>query len=92
MPVAGSSLITGATGFAGGHLLDCIVSLNKFTILPFDREAAGHFHRLQTLLPRLGSMDLKIAAICLAHDATVLTRNVRDFEKIPGLRVANWLD
>jgi len=37
-------------------------------------------------------MDLKIAAICLAHDATLLTRNVADFQNIPGLRVENWLD
>jgi len=37
-------------------------------------------------------MDLKIAAICIAHDATLLTRNVRDFEAIPGLRVENWVD
>lgn len=34
-------------------------------------------------------MDLKIAAICLAHDAMLLTRNVADFS---GLRVENWLD
>ena len=83
------------------RLLECIVTLNKFTILPFDREAAENFHRLQTQLPRIGTMDLKIAAICIAHDATVLTRpfdcaqgtrNVADFEKIPGLRVENWLD
>ena len=32
------------------------------------------------------------AAICLAHDATLLTRNVADFENIVGLRVENWLD
>lgn len=41
---------------------------------------------------RIGTMDLKIAAICLAHDATLLTRNLVDFEKVPGLRVENWLD
>jgi tRNA(fMet)-specific endonuclease VapC len=37
-------------------------------------------------------MDLKIAAICLAHDATLLSRNLRDFEKVPDLRTENWLD
>ena len=74
------------------QLLDCIVTLNKFTILPFDHEAAEHFHRLEKLLPRLGRMDLKIAAIALAHDATLLSRNLRDFDQVPGLRVENWLD
>ena len=67
-------------------------ALLKFTILPFDEEAASHFERLRTEHPRLGSMDLKIAAICLAHDATLLSRNLRDFEKVPDLRTENWLD
>ena len=74
------------------RLLDCIVTLNKFTILPFDEAAANHFHRLQSERIRIGTMDLKIAAICLAHDALLLTRNLVDFERVPGLRVENWLD
>ncbi len=74
------------------RLLDCIVTLNKFTLLPFDGEAAAHFHRLRKDRPRLGSMDLKIASICLAHEATLLSRNLVDFEQVPGLRVENWLD
>ncbi|MEO5802504.1 MAG: type II toxin-antitoxin system VapC family toxin, partial [Verrucomicrobiota bacterium] len=41
---------------------------------------------------RIGSMDLKIACIALAHDATLLTRNVNDFSQVPGLRVENWLE
>lgn len=69
-----------------------IALLMKLTILPFDGEAADHFHRLQSERVRIGTMDLKIAAICLAHDATLLTRNLVDFEKVPGLRVENWLD
>jgi len=70
----------------------CIETLGKLTLLPFDREAAMIFHELVQTHPRIGTMDLKIAAICLEHDATLLTRNLLDFEKIPGLRVENWLD
>lgn len=70
----------------------CIALLTKFAILPFDGEAAEHFHRMQGERVRIGTMDLKIAAICLAHDATLLTRNLVDFEKVPGLRAENWLD
>lgn len=69
-----------------------IETLVKLPILPFDEEAADVFERLRPKHPRTGTMDLKIAAICLAHDATLLTRNVIDFQSLPGLRVENWLD
>ncbi len=41
---------------------------------------------------RLDDPDLRIAAICLAHDLTLVTGNVRHFERVPGLRVENWLE
>lgn len=69
-----------------------LLAFSKLPILPFDHEAAEIFHRLKREFPRGGTMDLKIAAICLAHDATLLTRNVSDFQNIPGLRIENWLD
>lgn len=69
-----------------------IGALLMFPILKFDEQAAVIYHDLHRQLPRLGSMDLKIAAICLTHNATLLSRNLRDFEKVPGLRVENWLD
>ena len=69
-----------------------ITALGKFSILAFDTDAAEFFHKLKRGHPRKGTMDLKIAAICMAHDATLLTRNVEDFENLAGLRVENWLD
>jgi tRNA(fMet)-specific endonuclease VapC len=62
----------------------------KITVLEFDEAAAVEFKRLQGLRLRIGTMDLKIAAIALAHGATVLTRNVKDFGHVPGLRVEDW--
>jgi tRNA(fMet)-specific endonuclease VapC len=35
-------------------------------------------------------MDLKIASIALANDATLLTRNTKDFEKVHALRIEDW--
>jgi tRNA(fMet)-specific endonuclease VapC len=35
---------------------------------------------------------LKIAATALVHDALLLSANLRDFERVPGLRIENWLD
>jgi tRNA(fMet)-specific endonuclease VapC len=62
------------------------------TILPFDEEAAGLFNHLQTLRLKVGTMDLKIASIVLSHNALLLSRNLQDFEKVPGLRVEDWLE
>ena len=67
-------------------------TLLKLAILPFDSEAADLFHRLRTEWPRQGTMDLKIASICLAYEAVLLTRNLKDFRDIPNLSVENWLD
>ncbi len=64
----------------------------RWTILPWTRESSDPFQRLRSVRSRIGTMDLRIASIALAHDATLLTRNVRDFEQVPGLRVENWLD
>ncbi len=61
-------------------------------VLPWDDDAVNCFDSLKSLRQKVGTQDLKIACICLAHDATLLTRNVTDFTPVPGLRVANWLD
>lgn len=75
-----------------GKLQRSIEVLARLTILPFDDEAALVFHRMRDARIRVGTMDLKIASICIAHEAMLLTRNLADFEKVPGLRVENWLD
>ena len=59
-------------------------------LLPFDEHAVEQFHRLWMARLRIGTMDLKIAAIALAHNATLLSRNLVDFGKIPALRVEDW--
>jgi len=66
--------------------------LAKWVMLPWDEEAAEHFLRLRGSGIRIGSADLKIASIVIAHDAKLLTRNTVDFQKVPGLRFENWLD
>jgi tRNA(fMet)-specific endonuclease VapC len=59
-------------------------------VLPFDSKAIAAFQNLWLLRLRVGTMDLKIAAIALANDATLLTRNTSDFGKIPNLRIEDW--
>ncbi len=59
-------------------------------VLPFDSAAAAEFDRLRSLKLRLGTMDMKIAAVTLANGATLLSRNLRDFRLVPGLAVEDW--
>jgi tRNA(fMet)-specific endonuclease VapC len=62
----------------------------KMIVLAFDERAATEFQRLRQARLRIGTMDLKIAAIVLSHDATLLSRNLVDFRKVPGLKVEDW--
>jgi tRNA(fMet)-specific endonuclease VapC len=59
-------------------------------VLPFDDAAATVFESLRDQRIRVATMDLRIAAIALSRDKTVLTRNTSDFRKVPGLRVEDW--
>jgi tRNA(fMet)-specific endonuclease VapC len=59
-------------------------------ILPFDDAAIVAFNHLLAQRLRVGTMDLKIAVIALAHNSVLLSRNLSDFGKIPGLRVEDW--
>jgi tRNA(fMet)-specific endonuclease VapC len=59
-------------------------------LVDFDSATAVEFQRLKQSRLRIGTMDLKIAAITLARGATLLTRNRTDFEKVSGLIVQDW--
>jgi tRNA(fMet)-specific endonuclease VapC len=61
-------------------------------VLPWEEGSAQSFANCRRQHVRIGSMDLKIACIALLHDATLLTRNAKDFAQVPGLRIENWLD
>src|SRR3990172_8246609 len=60
-------------------------------VFDWTHESAAQFSALKTARTRIGTMDLKTASIARAHDATLLSRNVQDFQKVPGLRVVDWL-
>jgi tRNA(fMet)-specific endonuclease VapC len=59
-------------------------------VLEFDDRAAAEFQRLRQFRLRVGTMDLRIAAIVLANKATLVSRNIIDFRKIPDLKVEDW--
>ena len=59
-------------------------------MLPFDQAAGVEYQRLRKRYPRLGTMDLRIAAISIVKNATLLTRNTSDFGKIQELSIDDW--
>ena len=62
----------------------------SMVILTFNEASAVEFQKLRQARVRIGTLDLKIAAIVLAHSATLLTRNLVDFRKVPGLKIEDW--
>lgn len=72
------------------ELADLFEFFADWPIVRFDLPAAALFDSYSRI--RIGTSDRKIAAIAVARNALLLTANRRDFEQIPGLRFANWLD
>jgi tRNA(fMet)-specific endonuclease VapC len=68
--------------------------LRPMQLLPFDSECATHAARIRAALEAagtpIGPHDTLIAAIALRHQATLVTRNVREFSRVPGLQWLNW--
>ncbi|WP_309689236.1 type II toxin-antitoxin system VapC family toxin [Armatimonas sp.] len=71
-------------------LLDHFHALNRFAILPYDPEAEMLFQEMPARIRRQGRRDCQIAAIALTQDATLITRNIRHFSEVPGLRFEDW--
>jgi tRNA(fMet)-specific endonuclease VapC len=72
------------------RLADTVHGLTGWQILPFPLAAIHQHAVLIRARLNVGSFDLKIAAIALEYGAIVVTRNVRDFGRVPGLSIADW--
>lgn len=64
--------------------------LRDFTVLDYDTPAEARFQSLLAQKIRVGTQDLKIAAIALSQGVTLITRNRKDFERVPGLTLEDW--
>jgi tRNA(fMet)-specific endonuclease VapC len=62
----------------------------RYPILSFSEPAILRFEQLRTLKLNIGLMDLRIAASALESQYTVVTRNQRDFGRVPGLAIVDW--
>ncbi|NJO60548.1 MAG: type II toxin-antitoxin system VapC family toxin [Richelia sp. RM2_1_2] len=65
------------------------------TVLNFDKSAENCYQILQqsskSLEKKRIEKDLRIASIVLVHNATIITRNYKDFSQIPNLKIENWV-
>lgn len=68
--------------------------LANLTVLPFDSDAARKAGEVRALLAQagtpIGAYDSLIAGHALATRRTVVTNNVREFTRVPGLRIVDW--
>lgn len=64
--------------------------LCQANILDFNEAAFNIYNELLKQKIRVGTQDLRIAAIALSLNATVVTRNFKDFEKVPNLKIVDW--
>lgn len=71
-------------------LSQILIDFAAARVLPYDQGAADIFVQLRKSKIRIGTMDLRIASIALSRNLTVLTRNLVDFQRIPGLKVEDW--
>jgi tRNA(fMet)-specific endonuclease VapC len=70
------------------------ILLDQFRVIFFDEVALNIFEKLNQVSAyrKIGRADLLIASIALANKATLVTRNVKDFNKINQLKLENWID
>jgi len=72
------------------RLVETVMFLSSTHILSFTQPAVAQYEQLRSMRLRIGTMDLRIAAIALVYGATLVTRNVQDFQRIPGLMIEDW--
>ena len=73
------------------ELLTTTFSLfSQLKILGYDRTADDYFRQFRQQRIRIGTQDLRIASIALAHSAIIVTRNHKDFGQVPNLIIKDW--
>ena len=72
------------------HLVEAVQFLSRLQLVLFEQPAEDQFQQLKALRLHVGTQDLKIAAVALANQVTLVTRNRQDFSRIPGLAIDDW--
>jgi tRNA(fMet)-specific endonuclease VapC len=69
------------------RLADTVRFLSRLPIVDYSEAAVLRFEQIRKQHPKIGRMDLRIAAIVLEHNLVLVTRNRQDFQRIPGLQI-----
>ena len=72
------------------EFLQILCDFDSAQVLPFDDPAAHQFSQLKQQKIRIGTMDLRIAAIAVSRSMKLLSRNRTDFQQVPGLALEDW--
>lgn len=72
------------------RFFEVIADSHRYRVLPYTIAAHALFTAWRTAKIRIGTQDLRIAAICVVHGAKLITRNRRDYELVPGLPLEIW--
>src|SRR5262249_43742276 len=75
---------------AYANLLSSLQLFQQFSQVAYDQRSEAQFQQLKALKLRVGTLDLKIGSVALVNNLVLLTRNRRDFAKVPGLVLDDW--
>ncbi len=68
---------------------------SAFEIIPFNDDDAEHYGQIRAFLEKrgkpIGPYDLQIGAQALSRNLKLVTNNVKEFDRIPGLKIENWI-
>ena len=68
--------------------------VSRMAVIPWDEIAADHYGHIRAAMEKdgtpIGAMDMMIAAHARSQGATLVSNNIRHFDKVPELLIANW--
>ena len=70
--------------------------LKPFDYIEFNKESAIEYAKIKSDLKRkgkiIGELDMQIAAVAKANNLILITNNVKEFERVDGLQIINWVE
>ena len=84
------SILSASVAEPSFYFLRAVRKLAEMQLLAYDDDAEQVYQNLSASVKRVGKMDCRIAAHAIVSGLVVVTRNTRDFERIPGVQTEDW--